>query len=159
MKKLKLYLDTSVISHLHQPDAPDKMADTLLLWEEIKAGLYDVVISDVTLEEISRCTPEKQELLISYLSEIQYTIIHGESEIFNVADIIIQMGILRPKSYDDCVHIASAVISECDYIVSWNFKHMVNVKTINGVRAISLLHGYKQVDIIQPAMLVQLEEE
>jgi hypothetical protein len=142
MKKLKLYLDTSVISHLHQPDAPDKMADTLLLWEEI-----------------SRCTPEKQELLISYLSEIQYTIIHGESEIFNVADIIIQMGILRPKSYDDCVHIASAVISECDYIVSWNFKHMVNVKTINGVRAISLLHGYKQVDIIQPAMLVQLEEE
>jgi len=159
MKKLKLYLDTSVISHLKQDDVPDKMADTLQLWEEIKAGLYEVVISDVTLEEISRCTPEKRSILYNYLSEIEYTTIHGNPEIIKVADLIIDMGILRPKSYDDCMHIASAVLAECDYILSWNFKHMVNVKTINGVRAISLLHRYKQVEIIQPTMLIEHKEE
>jgi len=155
MKKLKLYLDTSVISHLKQDDVLDKMADTLQLWEEIKAGLYEVVISDVTLEEIGKCTPEKRNILFDYLSMIEYSVINSTPEIYDVAEIIIAMGILRPKSYDDCVHISSAVISECDYIISWNFKHMVNIKTINGVRAISLLHGYKQIDIIQPTMLIQ----
>ena len=37
MKKLKLYLDTSVISHLDAPDTPEKMADTLALWEDLKS--------------------------------------------------------------------------------------------------------------------------
>jgi len=42
--KVKIYLDTSVISHLQATDTPEKMADTLLLWEDIKAGIYEVVI-------------------------------------------------------------------------------------------------------------------
>lgn len=46
MKKLKIYLDTSVISHLKQGDAPDKTADTLKLWEDIKQGKYDVYLSE-----------------------------------------------------------------------------------------------------------------
>ncbi len=48
MKKLKIYLDTSVISHLYQPDAPDKMSETLALWKEIMAGEYEAVISEIT---------------------------------------------------------------------------------------------------------------
>jgi hypothetical protein len=36
MKKLKLYLDTSIISYLDQEDAPDKMAETRLLRDKIK---------------------------------------------------------------------------------------------------------------------------
>lgn len=159
MRKIKLYLDTSVISHLSQPDAPEKMADTLVLWEDIRAGLYDVYLSDTTLNEIGGCRSEKLEILLNFLSQIQYTIITETDEIDSVAQKIIDMGILRPKSFDDCVHIASAVVTSCDYIVSWNFKHMVNVKTINGVRAISNLHGYRTIDIVQPTMLLRQEGE
>ncbi len=42
MRKLKVYLDTSVISHLMQEDVPEKMADTLQLWELFREGMYDV---------------------------------------------------------------------------------------------------------------------
>ncbi|MCL1827014.1 MAG: DNA adenine methylase [Candidatus Cloacimonetes bacterium] len=42
MKRLKLYLDTSVISHLIAPDTPEKMADTLALWDNIKSNKYNV---------------------------------------------------------------------------------------------------------------------
>jgi len=45
MKKLKIYLDTSVISHLQHEDTPGKMRDTLLFWDELKTGKYEVVIS------------------------------------------------------------------------------------------------------------------
>lgn len=157
MRKSKIYLDTSVISHLYQQDAPEKMADTLLLWKDISDGLYDVYLSDTTLQEISACKSEKFEILLGYLAQIEYTIISETDEIDSVAQMIIDMGILRQKSFDDCVHIASAVVTSCDYIVSWNFKHMVNVKTINGVRAISNLHGYRTIDIVQPTMLLRQE--
>ena len=63
MKKLKIYLDTSVISHLHQDDVPEKMADTLKLWDEIKQEKYDVYLSDTTLEEIRKCSQPKLDIL------------------------------------------------------------------------------------------------
>ena len=55
MKKLKVYLDTSVISHLNQEDVPEKMADTKKLWDIFKEGTFGVYLSTVTLEEISAC--------------------------------------------------------------------------------------------------------
>ena len=58
---------------------------------------------------------------------------------------------------DDCTHIGVALSNQLDYIVSWNFKHMVNVKTVNGVRAISILNGYKTIDLVSPTYF--LEEE
>ena len=49
MGKLKIYLDTSVISHLLQEDVPEKMADTRQLWEMFCSNRYDVYLSTVTL--------------------------------------------------------------------------------------------------------------
>lgn len=50
--KLKVYLDTSVISHLLQNDVPEKMADTRQLWKMFCSGKYDVYLSTVTLEDL-----------------------------------------------------------------------------------------------------------
>ncbi len=75
-----------------------------------------------------------------------------------MAEKIIDMGILTQKSFDDCQHIGVAVINECDCIISWNFKHIVNVKTIRGVRAITNLEGYKMIEIWNPSVLLESEE-
>ena len=155
MRKLKIYLDTSVISHLFAPDAPDKQADTLQLWEDIKNGLYEVIMSDVTLTEINNCKEPKYSILLDYLSEIEYELFPVTNEAENLAGEIIKQGILTQKSYDDCLHISIAVINNCDIILSWNFKHMVNVKTINGVRAVNILNGYKSIDIYSPTIIVK----
>ena len=64
MRKLKVYLDTSVISHLLQEDVPEKMSDTRKLWEMFKAGKYDVYLSTVTLREIEECPEPKQTQFI-----------------------------------------------------------------------------------------------
>lgn len=158
LKKLRIYLDTSVISYLKQDDTLEKMQDTLKLWQDIKQSKYDVYLSDTTLEEITQCKQPKQDIMLQYLSEIQYTTLSSNDEIETLAEQIINLGILSKKSFDDCIHIATAIVISCDYIVSWNFKHMVNVKTIRGVRAIANLQGYKNIDIIQPTMLIQDEE-
>ena len=63
-KKVKIYLDTSVISHLQASDAPERMTDTLRLWEDLKAGIYEVVISDVTIDEINDCSEPKRSFML-----------------------------------------------------------------------------------------------
>lgn len=159
MKKLKLYLDTSVISHLKQDDVPDKMADTLQLWEEIKAGLYDVYVSNITVDEIMESPIDKRMIMLNYLTEIEHNVVTIDEEMEYYANKLNEMGILSDKHYDDCLHIACAVISDCDYLLSWNFKHIVKVKTINGVRSISAMLGYKGIDIFPPSVLIERSEE
>jgi predicted nucleic acid-binding protein len=158
MKKLKVYLDTSVISHLMQEDVPEKMADTLKLWDMFKEGKYEVYLSTVTLEEISDCPEPKRSRMLDYLEQIDYTPIEIIDDMSDVAEQIIDMGILTKKSYDDCQHIAAAVVYGCDCIISWNFKHIVNIKTIRGVRAIANLKGYKPIEILNPSVLLESEE-
>lgn len=63
MKRLKVYLDTSVVSYLYQEDAPEKMQDTLSLWELFKEGVYEVFVSDIVFREIDRFSEEKSESL------------------------------------------------------------------------------------------------
>lgn len=155
MKKTKIYLDSSVISHLKQDDVPEKMNDTLALWKTIKQGWYDAVISDLVLREIGNCGEPKRSILYDYLSEINYKRLSSDDETENLANEFIKQKILTPKSKDDSLHIAIAVINNCDIIVSWNFKHLVNVKTINGVRAVNLLNGYRVIDIYSPTVLIK----
>lgn len=82
---------------------------------------------------------------------------HKNEEVLSVARQIISMGILTEKSFDDCQHIGMAVVNGCDCIISWNFKHIVNVKTIRGMRAITNLEGYKQIEILSPSALLESE--
>lgn len=155
MRKLKIYLDTSVISYLYQLDAPDKMNDTLQLWEEIKAEMYEVCISTVVLAEIKGCNEEKQKILFKHLNDIEYELININTEIEELANKIIDFGVLSKKSSDDCLHIAAAVVNNCGAIVSWNFTHIVKAKTINGVRTVNLMNGYNTIDIYSPTMLIE----
>ena len=155
MRKPKIYLDTSVISHLDAPDTPDKMNDTLKLWEEIRQGMYEVYLSDVTLDEIDRCSEPKQTRLVDYLSGISYSVIPLNTEIEVVAKQFVDNGILTNKSLDDCRHIACSIVCDCDIIISWNFKHIVNYKTMRGVKLVSALSGYDEVIICTPTILVE----
>ena len=159
IRKIKVYLDTSVISYLDQQDAPEQMQETREVWELIKAGYYDVFISDVVLRELGDCKEEeKRNQLIGHLSEINYNLVMVDDAVVQLAEKIVANGVLRQKNIDDCQHIAAAILSDCDIIVSWNFKHIVNVKTIRGIKVITTLEGYKDLLIYQPTALL-IEEE
>ena len=73
MKRLKIYLDTSVISHLDAPDVPDKQEDTRKLWKAIQGGEYDVYVSPIVIGEVMDCAEPKRSVLLEYMSAIQHT--------------------------------------------------------------------------------------
>lgn len=157
-RKLKIYLDTSVVSYLLQEDVPEKMEITNQLWELFQKRKYELYLSNVTLKEISKCPEPKRSQLIQHLNDIEYTLVDVSENGRDIAEQLVTMKILPPKCYDDCQHIAVAVETGCDCIVSWNFKHIVNIKTIRGVRAITNLKGYKPIEILNPSVLLESEE-
>lgn len=156
-RKKKIYLDTSVISYLRQSDAPSRMAETLEFWEILKTGKYEVFISEVTTAELLGCSEPKRSELLTLLNDVQYNeiAIENNAEIASLVAQITQHGILPPKSVNDRFHLAAAMHSECNIIVSWNFKHLVNVKTIEGVRVIAFLNGLPAIDIYSPNILLE----
>ena len=156
LKKIKIYLDTSVLSYLKQEDSPEKMTSTNEFWEELKKrDDIQVFLSDVTIAEIDDCYEPKRSFMQEKLKEVRFKLLEKDEDAEKLANQIIDLGILTDKSHDDCLHIAIAVLEACNYIVSWNFKHLVNVKTINGIRAITSLKGFSPIDIITPEMLTK----
>ena len=156
MKKLRIYLETSAISYLDQPERGDMSVDSHRLWGKIKAGEFEAIISDVVITELTRCNEHKRNILFGYLGQIEYNVIEAASnkKALKIANRLIELGILKQANYDDCLHIAAAITSECDIIVSWNFGDIVNLKTISGVKAITALEGYADVLIYSPSIIV-----
>jgi len=150
LRKERIYLDTSVISYLDQQDSPEKMQETQIFWELLKLDNYEVLISDIAMIEIQKCTSDKLQKLLEYLDNISYNLIYGDQEGMALANKYIEYAVLTEKSAIDCQHIALASIYECDYITSWNFRHMANVQTMKKVNAINNLEGYKEVKIYPP---------
>ena len=159
MKRLKIYLDTSVISHLDAPDVPNREADTRALWEEIRRGTFEVFISPVVGEELEQCAEPKRSFLWGQLRSIQHKTLQATDEVAELTAQYLNAGVLRQKSFDDCQHIAYACVYNCDILVSWNFKHLVNYKTIAGVRSVNALAGYKEMVICSPTFLVEGRDE
>ena len=157
MNKIKIYLDTSVISHMDAEETPEKMQDTVDLWQELIRGQYIVTISDLTIAELTQCPEPKRALLFEHLSVIDYVEVREIPESITLADEYLKYGVLNPKSRDDCRHIAIATITGCKYIVSWNFKHFVNIKTINKVQAVNKLMNYNEINILPPSMMLEGE--
>ena len=157
--KIRIYLDTSIISYLDQQDTPERMKETQKTWEILKSNKYQVIISSLVLEEISECDEKKKEKLLMYLEDIDYEEYKINDEVDNLAKMIIDEGILKPKSLDDATHIAFAILSNSNIILSWNFKHLVNYNTINGIRQICFKkHLNKIIDICSPYVLLENEE-
>ena len=155
LKKLKLYLDTSVISHLDAPDTPEKMADTLALWENLKFRPdIKIVISELTLREINKCRQPKLRFLLEKLNEFDYLFLEISEDDKNLADYYLKNAVLTEKSMDDLLHIAVATLNDCRYILSWNFKHFVNPKTIHAVWAINKMINLPEINIVSPSMML-----
>ena len=90
---------------------------------------------------------EKLELL-------RFTILDETEEVQALAAEYVNNGVLTQNSYDDCLHIAQAVIGKCDYLVSWNYRHIVRPKTVQTVKMVNLIGRYNEISICTPEMLV-----
>ncbi|GHU54171.1 hypothetical protein FACS1894132_08410 [Clostridia bacterium] len=156
-RRIKVYLDTSVISHLEQPTKSTEFDGSHLFWNN--AEKLDIVLSDTVFSEISNCSKDKERKLLSYINEIRYENLEIISEIKELTKDIISRGIIPPSSKDDATHIATALYAECDYLLSWNMKHLACVRANDGVRILTLENHMKELKILTPLMILSIFDE
>lgn len=145
MRKPKIYLDTSVISNLEK--------DALILWEELKTNKFQVIISNITVAELSKFQEPKRTAMLEKITELEYQIIEENNESLSLAERYINFGVLKRKCLDNLRHIAVASMVDCKYIVSCSFHQLVNINTIERVQAANKVYGYNDIFILPPTMI------
>ncbi|HNY13761.1 MAG TPA: type II toxin-antitoxin system VapC family toxin [Candidatus Wallbacteria bacterium] len=118
---------------------------------------FDAFISDVVLAEIKR-TPDaqKRDLLMSTIEKYKLRIYNNlTEEIESMATGYIDKGIIPVKKIDDALHIAFATYYEFDILLSWNFKHLSNIKKQKEINIVNLNNGYcKPLVLINPLEVI-----
>ncbi|GAI99243.1 unnamed protein product, partial [marine sediment metagenome] len=117
---------------------------------------YELVISDLTERELLGA-PENVKTLIKNLG-IKPEIIMVTTEVIDLANKYLNEKVIGEISKDDCLHISLATINKIDILVSWNFKHIVNIKRIRGYNAINIMNGYSTIEIRSPKDLIDHED-
>lgn len=131
------------------------MHETLELWEQFKERKdVQIMISTLVFTELYKCNKQKLSFLLSKLAQLDYKEIAITDSVRELANFYLENNVLKKKSIDDLTHIAAATLNDCRYIISWNFKHFVNPKTINAVNAINLILNLPQIGIFSPTMML-----
>lgn len=153
--KPRLYFDTSVFGGVFDEEFEEI---SILLFEKVKLGQIVCVYSDLSISELSNA-PENVRNYFSELPLEHLEFVEVSEEAFQLAEKYLEEKVVGKTSADDCRHIATATINKVDYLVSWNFKHIVNVFRIRGYNSVNLKSGYIQLDIRSPKEIVNNEAE
>jgi len=148
--KSKIYLDTSVISVYDDSRIPQRQSQTRDFWKILKN--FKVYISEVTISEINN-SPNiaKKKQLLNLASKFQ--ILKITDQVKNLASEYIEKKIIPARYIDDALHLAIATINNCDILVSWNCKHLINLRTKREANKINLAMGYKEIELVEPPMV------
>lgn len=155
MKIPKIYFDTSIFSFAFAEDTAKEREVTLKLLEEVKRGKYEVFISEVVLREINRAPQQKAVELRGCIKIINPEELILDDNAQALAKEYIEKGVIPSKYEDDAFHIAIASVNNLDVIVSWNFTHIVKLKTKREVAGINMLMGYRTIEICSPEEVVE----
>ena len=146
MPRFRLYADTSVMGGCFDLEFVEA---SQAFMTRVREGSLTLVISELLIEELSQAPTAVQELLTELpTDQIESIMITDESEILR--DAYLAAKVVGPASSYDAHHVALASIAKVDYIVSWNFKHLVHVEKIRGFNSVNLRLGYPLIDIRTP---------
>ena len=154
MPKQRLYIDTSVFGGYYDEEFAEF---TIPLFERLNSGEFGLLFSTVTQDELENA-PRRVQDLVKQLRMDNTEFIEVTEEVIDLATEYIAEKVVGQTSFADCLHIALATINQADYLISWNFRHIVNVQRIRGYNAINLKNGYKLLEIRSPRDCVRYED-
>ncbi len=163
MKKLRIYLDTSVINFLFADDAPEKRDITREFFARHLRN-FDAVISEIVLFELRKTRDSgKRAALIHAVEHHAIALLEiaqaKRAEIERLADAYQHHGVFPAAKREDALHVAVCTIFAVDALVSWNYRHLANIRKQLLVNAINEQHGYnKELHLITPFEMMDENE-
>lgn len=151
----RIYIDTSVLGGYYDPEFK---ADTRLFFRRIEDKEYLVYLSEISDLELLPA-PQQVKDVVALIPPDCLIKLKFIKEAEDLAEAYIREKILGKASLNDAYHIAIATINRIDVLVSWNFKHIVNLDKIRLFNAINLKHGYPVIDIRSPKELIKYDAD
>jgi len=150
---MKIYLDTSVFGGVF-----DKVFKTEsdMLFDELLQAKFIALYSSLTVKELVNA-PQRVRDFFNQLPSYCLEMVFVTSEANELAQEYINEGVVGETSFDDCVHIATATVNNADFLISWNFKHIVNVFRIRGYNHVNIKMGYPPIEIRSPKDIIGYE--
>ena len=150
MFRPRIYVDTSVIGGCFDNEF-EKYSNQL--FEEFKSWKKRLVISDLVLFELEGAPESVKEVLNKVPEDnIEYVFLSEES--ISLANAYLKEGVIVENSLSDARHLAIATIERVDVLVSWNFKHIVNLDRIHLINSVNLKLGYPILEIRSPMEVI-----
>lgn len=146
----RVYIDTSVVGGQFDKEFA---ADTIPFFEAVVAGKFMVVLSDLLEAELLRAPQQVRDFLTT-LPTRQIERMSLTQDAADLADQYINAKVVGPTSRADCQHIAMATLARADVLISWNFKHIVNLDRIRGYNGINYQLGHQMIEIRTPKEII-----
>lgn len=148
--RLKLYLDTSVLGAVCDPGPEERLAATRRILNGLRAGSWEGYISALVLEEVSRAHDSVRKKIAAVIENSSLTVLEESEESIALARAYLDATAIPSDYEDDARHIAIATLNDINVIVSWNFRHMVNVERKRRINSVNLREGFPLIDIVSP---------
>ena len=160
MKKLSLYIETSVVSYLTGRPSSNTIvaghqAATQELWSCL-LGRFAPHISDLLLQEIQRGDPSQAEARLDAIRGLP--ILDVDQEVERVAGALLARKAVPRKCPEDAVHVAVAAVNHMELIVTWNFRHINNPVMKGRMRDVLAQVGYDLPEICSPDELLEVDD-
>jgi len=149
--KLSLYIETSVIGAYLDNGDPFRRDITIRWWEH-ELSEYDVFSSMLVQRELERIAEPHRSGYLNLIRPLKYLDLAEEVAI--LAEGYIERGIFHRKFIADAIHVALASFHKIDYVVTWNFGHIANVRKQARLRLFNTTAGFFSPVIITPEFLV-----
>ena len=149
----RVYVDSSAVGGKVNTRLAEQ---TKPFWDAVEQGEIIVIVSGVLEDELANAPERARDFYVSLSkSNIERVISTDESD--DLAEQYIAEGVVGASSLADCKHIALATLANADVLVSWNFKHIVNVDRIRGYNSVNMKLGYPQIEIRTPYEVIHDE--
>lgn len=144
--KPRIYTDTSVLGGCEDEEFAEH---SLQLMDAFVRGEFVLVLSSLTVQELA-VAPAGVRKRLAAVPEAHIETLQLDAEAKELGEAYLDAGVLPAKMRADAQHIAIATVGRVDVLVSWNFKHIVNLRRIHGYNSVNLRKGYPMIEIRTP---------
>lgn len=149
--KISLYLETSVVGAYLDNGDPFRR-DLTIHWWEHELAEYDAFSSILVQRELERIAEPHRTGYLNLVNPL--TRLELVDEVAILAEAYIERGIFQRKYIADAIHVALASFHKIDYLVTWNFGHIANVRKQARLRMFNSAAGFFAPTIVTPEFLI-----
>jgi hypothetical protein len=149
----KVYIETTIPSFYHETRAePENIArkNWTRSWWDNRSHQYLLVTSEAVSDELQSGEFPNKEKALALLSDLH--LVPADSAVVEIMQTYIERKVMPSDPVGDALHLALAPYHKCDFLLTWNVRHLANANKFEHIRRVNTMLG-----LFTPALATPLE--